>query len=540
MPRNPSSPKTRPLPADLQHAPSDAAEQAGGGAPAVTRPARSRHDPEEPTGLLDLHDLRAGRSDADPGAESGRGLHGAGLRVRATREASAQPRELYVQPRGVRVERVGAAPLHLALYADREYLFGRGGESHVVLPDSSVSRLHGLLSFSREGRWVFRDLSSRNGSYLSQGVAQPEDGSREPVRRIPPQRDQVLKLGQSVVLAHLAARLVLTAEPPASDGLQVGTSAASRRLAEAVQLNAHMHLPVFLLGLSGSGKTHTARAIHDASGCQGPFVLINCARLPDDPLALHSELLGHERGAFTEARSERLGKLPYAHQGTLFLDEVESLPPRAQQFLLDVLEGSGSFLPLGADAGKSVMRPRFRLIAASKKPLAQSGLRPDLCQRLSTGRMLVLPTLEERRVDIPALVQAFLERLHAEQDVRARFDGEALEFMARAEWPGQVRQLESTVQVVVETERARMRLAGLEAGLVRVGRQAVEAQLSERALVFGEAEPPVARAPSGLSTRPVGRAEVEAALALHAGNKSRAARALGIAVNTLKARLKER
>ena len=105
------------------------------------------------------------------GADADAVLHGAGLRVRATREA-ARCRASTMSSRGAAAWSGWAQrPCTSPLYADREYLFGRGGESHVVLPEASISRLHGLLSFSREGRWVFRDLSSRNGSYLSQGVA---------------------------------------------------------------------------------------------------------------------------------------------------------------------------------------------------------------------------------------------------------------------------------------------------------------------------------------------------------------------------------
>jgi len=154
---------------------------------------------------------------------------------------------------------------------------------------------------------------------------------------------------------------------------------------------------VFLLGASGAGKTHAARTIHDCSGARGRFVLINCAGLPSDPTQLRSTLFGHVKGAFTGALKDFLGLVYEAHEGTVFLDEVESLPVVAQGFLLDVIENTGDLLPLGVSPRDAPRRPVVRFISASKVPLKKSHLRMDLAHRLADGDIIRVPSLAERR-----------------------------------------------------------------------------------------------------------------------------------------------
>jgi DNA-binding NtrC family response regulator len=278
----------------------------------------------------------------------------------------------------------------------------------------------------------------------------------------------------------------------------------------------------------------------------GNFVVLNCGRLPQDTTALTSELLGHVKGAFTDAHSARVGKLYSANGGTLFLDEVEFLPPVAQDFLIDVLEGTGSFAPLGASSDFREPPPRFRLISASKRPLLQSGLRPDLAQRLATGEFIILPTIEDRREDIPSLVEDFLRRLKAEQQYDASFNSDALVYLQKADWPGQIRELESTVKAVVAREVALQSLEGLGKRRTVITLESVKSYLQQRQLGFGAGEPsepvPTRAEPgaAGVRKRPgdLTAREIQAALDRNDGKKTRAAAELGIAVNTLKARMK--
>jgi DNA-binding NtrC family response regulator len=264
------------------------------------------------------------------------------------------------------------------------------------------------------------------------------------------------------------------------------------------------------------------------------------------------------KGAFTGATGDRTGKLRVADGGTLFLDEVESLPPAAQDFLLDVLEGSGNFAPWGAPGDLRVAAPRFRLISASKKTLAQSGLRPDLCQRLAAGDVITIPGLEERREQIPELIASFLLRLRDEQGLDAVFTDDAARFLSEASWPGQIRELEATVRAVVARNHAEQQLDGTQSRRLVMGLDAVREYLKQRWASFGPEIPPTRmnidvteiRGEAVLGKpiveltharkRPVDLTaeDLKAALAASSGNKKRAADALGIALNTLKSKMR--
>jgi DNA-binding NtrC family response regulator len=451
------------------------------------------------------------------------------------------------------VQREGIEDLTVPLYPDRSYVFGRAPESTVVFPHDAVSRQHGRLSFREDHRWVYRDLNSRNGSFVGRGEEQTPEDARLNFQRMGPSHDWVLEVGDVVLLGNGKSRITLLAE--VSQGVVAGprpkraVSAVTVQLERAIDRCAHHHLPVFLRGDSGTGKTFIAREIHSRSALDGNFVILNCGRLPQDAAALTSELLGHVKGAFTGAAFARVGKLYSANGGTLFLDEVEFLPGIAQDFLVDVLEGSGSFAPLGAPADFREPPPRFRLISASKVPLRQTGLRPDLAQRLAAGDFIILPTLEERREDIPHLVESFLHRLKVEQQYDAELTRDAIAFLQKADWPGQIRELESTVKTVVAREAAQQLLEGIERQRILVTLEAVTSYLRQRELGFGgsvavtsprmtlsgmEVPPAVRKRPGDLTAR-----DILEALAKHEGNKTRAAAELGVALNTLKARMKD-
>lgn len=463
----------------------------------------------------------------------------------AESEASVPAERAYRAPRALRIERDGAEPLVVPLYPDRTYLFGRAPEASFVFPADAVSRLHAQLRFSDE-RWIFRDLNSLNGSHL---LREPPSGSEDPrrgARVIGAGVEHPVRAGEIVLLANRHSRLVFIEELP--EGIATvragrSASAATERLARSIEVCARHRLPVFLLGPSGCGKTFVARTIHERARMQGHFVILNCGRLPHDPAQLASELLGHVRGAFTGAVSERKGKLRSADQGTLFLDEVESLPRPAQDFLIDVLEGTGSYAPFGASGEFRETPPRFRLMSASKAPLAPSGLRPDLCQRLAAGDMIVIPRLEERRQDIPHLIESFLDQLRAEQRIDADLTPEAGRFLQEATWQGQIRELESTVRVVVSREHASQQLDGTRPQKLIIGVEAVRDYLDQRKLGFGnafESQELEEVKSAGARKRPgdLTAGELQAALRRNGGNKTRAAASLGIALNTFKAKLR--
>jgi len=451
-------------------------------------------------------------------------------------EAPARPP---APPRSVRIEREGSHELRLALYPDRPLLLGRDAKCSIVFPGVAVSREHARLWMREDGRWVVRDLGSRNGTALVRG------GDGAPAVRLPDRQDTPVVAGDAILLADGGNRVVLQEEEVVTASLAT-RSPGSRSLVEAIQISARHAMPVFLIGPSGSGKTHVARFIHEASRRPGQFILVNCGRLATDPVQLQSDLLGHARGAFTGALADRVGKFHAADEGTLFLDEVEYLPPTAQDFLIDLLDGSGSFAPLGAPASRRYDAPRARLITASKKPLSRSGLRPDLCMRLAAADVIALPTLDQRREDIPGLVQEFLDAFGRQQAVHVEIDPEALALLQAESWPGQIRELESVVKVTVAREHVRHASRPDFSGRFVVGAAPLREYLEYRKHVFG-ADPDLDARPVGperphtttiRSPRHLTLEEIREALDRHGGNKTRAAQDLGIAVNTLKARMR--
>ena len=200
-----------------------------------------------------------------------------------------------------------------------------------------------------------------------------------------------------------------------------------------------------ITGESGTGKELIARAIYGHSQrSEKPFIAINCAAIPEN--LLESELFGHEKGAFTGAASQRIGKFEQCNGGTLFLDEIGDMTSPTQTKILRVLQ-NGTFERVG---GNQVVKVDVRIIAATNKPLeqavAEKQFREDLFYRLNVVRIHV-PPLRERRADVPLLVDYFLQKLaqKSKQPVRG-VTSEALRLLVAHEWPGNVRELENVVQ----------------------------------------------------------------------------------------------
>lgn len=431
--------------------------------------------------------------------------------------------------RSMTLERGGVAKT-LVLDERERYVLGRHDAADVVFDDAAVSRLHGVLGCV-DGRWHFEDYGSANGSRLLRrgaAVAAPV-APHVPVAVF---ADDVIELGGDTSRVRLSHDLAEHERATADAGTEV--SAAARAFNERLRLAARTRVPVFLLGASGVGKTWSARRIHELSRLPGAFVPLNCARLPHEPTALHSELLGHVRGAYTGADGARTGKLVLADGGTLFLDEVESLPPVAQGFLLDVLEGSGDLAPLGSGAVR--LKPlTFRLVSASKKPLADSGLRGDLCERLAEGHLWRVPGLEDRAADIPGLLAQFAREQATLLGVDVVVSAAAVRFCQSARWPGQVRMLRSAVVALAQLGLAKRVEAGREkGGFIELRDSDFAAHLADRDDVFGTSRDEM---PVRGDARRLTKRQIEAALQAAGGNQVHAAQALGIARNTLRRKL---
>ncbi|MCT9126415.1 sigma 54-interacting transcriptional regulator [Cupriavidus gilardii] len=333
-------------------------------------------------------------------------------------------------------------------------------------------------------------------------------------------------------------------------GRLIGDSAPMQRLRREIDTVARLDVPVLILGESGTGKELVARAIHEASQRDGgdtrdgkPLVSLNLAALP--ATLIESELFGHAAGAFTGSRRQgQAGKLEQAAGGTLFLDEVADIPMEMQVKLLRVLEDH----LVERIGSRQARRIDFRLVAATNRDiqaLIDAGrFRLDLYYRLS-GVVLRIPALRQRREDIPALLQHFVQAFCQRNNVPVpTIDSAVPRHLAERPWPGNIRQLRQKIEeALVFCDGGRLRVADFARG--------DESAAASAALATDAAPHPLARSyaehegedeprgetPTAIATTPASRPAAlrelayEAALkaiADHGGNKKRAAQALGI------------
>ena len=301
-----------------------------------------------------------------------------------------------------------------------------------------------------------------------------------------------------------------------------------------------------LLGESGTGKELVARAIHEASPRREcPFVKLNCAALPEN--LLESELLGHEKGAFTGAAERKKGRFELADGGTLFLDEVGELPVALQAKLLRVLQEQ-TFERLG---GTQTIRVDVRIIAATNRSLeqcvARGTFRIDLYYRLNVVPV-VLPPLRERREDIPLLLDFFLARSNKENRRGVNLSGPVVRRLCEYSWPGNVRELQNLVErLVIMTDDGSIKLDDLPAyidGEEGEG-EPKPAPVTESWSAAGGNQAPTA---GGVSTAPfpppsslqeMEKQQLLAALQRHGWVQSRAARQLGLTPRQIGYRIKK-
>lgn len=307
-----------------------------------------------------------------------------------------------------------------------------------------------------------------------------------------------------------------------------------------------------ITGESGTGKELVARAIyHHSRRSEQPFLAINCAAIPEN--LLESELFGHERGAFTGAGSQRIGKFEQCHRGTLFLDEIGDMSPATQTKILRVLQ-SGTFERVG---GNQPIQVDVRIIAATNKPLEQAvaarHFREDLFYRLNVVRV-ELPPLRERGGDIPLLVNYFLQKLaQRRQETPKSIAPAVIALLETYAWPGNVRELENVMQRAVVVAKGNAILpndlppevgGGSETAMIRTGTPCLPpanpappvAGVADVArILFGWA-----RTQNKLKVIPaVERELIIQALKETEGNQVQAAKLLGITRATLRKRIEK-
>jgi DNA-binding NtrC family response regulator len=326
--------------------------------------------------------------------------------------------------------------------------------------------------------------------------------------------DDLLALVRKVQASHKGSKESAARVDEGPETSIIGRTPKMLEVYRSIARVAPAEASVLILGASGTGKELVARALHDHSArAHMPFVPVNCGALPEN--ILESELFGHEKGAYTGADSSRPGLFEAAHGGTLFLDEISETKPGFQVNLLRAVQeqqirrvGSHKYTPINV-----------RILAASNRDLnklmAEGRFREDLYYRLSVV-VINLPTLDERREDIPLLAQHFLKRASRKNKRTISITDAAVKLLTSYSWPGNVRELENLV------ERLAIFCTSGEIGVADVER---ERQLV-RANGVPEKTPPT-------TLEDMERQHILRVLQEHAGNKSKAARALGIERKTL-------
>jgi two-component system nitrogen regulation response regulator GlnG len=252
--------------------------------------------------------------------------------------------------------------------------------------------------------------------------------------------DEVLAIAERAVKPRREAERPTVAN---NDTGIIGESSAMQEVFRAIGRLSRSSVSVLLTGQSGTGKELVARALHEHSPrAEEPFVALNMAAIPAE--LIESELFGHEKGAFTGAQNRRQGRFQQADGGTLFLDEIGDMPLAVQTRLLRAL-AEGQFYPVGSH---QLVTVNVRVIAAThidlRKAVAEGVFREDLYHRLNVIHVQ-LPALHERRSDIPALVEHFLQSAAEELRMPSkRLTAKAMKVLQQADWPGNVRQLENT------------------------------------------------------------------------------------------------
>jgi DNA-binding NtrC family response regulator len=416
------------------------------------------------------------------------------------------------------VETAGRAGRPVEIGAD-PILIGSEEGCRVVIDDPHVSRKHAEIARTPAGI-VLRDLGSRNGTQvgrLSVKEVVLSSGAEIKIGMTTLRFEMGGEAGRLARLAHEPVRDEELAGVPSSFGPAVGVAPVMRRLFALLARLAPTELTVTLLGETGTGKDVLAHAIHAASPrAAEPFVVFDCGAVA--PTLIESELFGHEKGAFTGAVSARQGAFERAHGGTLFLDEIGELTIDLQPKLLRALE-QRKVRRVGGD--KDVPFD-IRVIAATNRDLeaeVSRGLfRQDLFFRLSAAVLRVAP-LRERLEDLPGLVERFLVEMGRPLAVAPA----TLEVLAAYEWPGNVRELKNVVSA---------------AGALADG-----VTLEPKDLMFFRPQKPAPKVDhlplAGQSLEALEKAAIDQTLKHCGNNRTRTAKALGIAASTLYEKMKK-
>jgi transcriptional regulator with GAF, ATPase, and Fis domain len=388
------------------------------------------------------------------------------------------------------------------------------GKAALVTPVHVAGRAFGLLGFvwSKEETFADHDVALIEGIAAQIGTALERDQLSTEVMRL-----------RTVLHRHSEL---------------VGQAPAIKRAIELAVNVAATSTNVLITGESGTGKELIANLIHHNSGRENkPYVKINCGAIPET--LLESELFGHEKGAFTDAREQRQGRFEEADGGTLFLDEIGEMSPQAQVRLLRVLEG-GEFTRVG---GKKTIKVDVRVVAATnidlEQAIAEGRFRKDLYYRLSVFPIW-LPPLRERIEDIHLLAIHFLDTYKAKS---GRFvsgiSKDAMKALVSYDWPGNVRELENAIErAVIIAAGRQIELDDLPEAVARAAGDGSASARAERAAGLGPGQfGIVLELPAAMDD--IEKQVITTTMKYTDGDKSRAARLLNIGRKTLYRKLEQ-
>ncbi len=450
-------------------------------------------------------------------------LEGDELRIEATSSLNAEERALgrYRIGEGVTgiVAKTGRPEVVPDIRADRRFLNRTGARdaakalSFVCVPLIQHGQVIGTLSADREMRGDTTSLG-RDVALLCI-IAEMTADAAAVYREERAERDALVEENRRL-------RDMLTTWP----GELVGDCREMRTVYELIRQVAPSDATVLIRGESGTGKELVARAIQSLSPRRDkPFVVLNCAALPE--ALVESELFGHEKGAFTDARERRIGRAESANGGTLFLDEVGDLSIPVQVKLLRFLQ-ERTFSRVGSN---EVLRSDVRFIAATSRNLEElmerKLFREDLYYRLSVFP-IAMPPLSRRAGDVALLAERFLDKMNAKYKKSiSRISAPAMSMLEAYSWPGNVRELENCIERAVLTARD---------GTIRTYN--LPPVIQKEGLEEDPFHPEDANRPLDEQILAFERRVLEAALARHGGNISSAGRELGVSPRMMNYRMK--
>lgn len=398
----------------------------------------------------------------------------------------------------------------------------------LILTDLKMPRMEGMEVLRRlreEGKDVPVIVLTAHGA-VDSAVQATKLGAQAYLSKPFDLREVTLAVEKALEQYRLEHEVRYLRSSRAGYGRIIGESPAMQRLFHTLRRLEQVQAPTVLVnGESGVGKDVIAHAIHERGPrSSGPMMEVDCASLPEQ--LIESELFGHEKGAFTDARSTKRGLFEVARGGTIFLDEIGEMTAATQAKLLRALENR-TFRRVGGTTNLSM---EAGIIAATNRDLAQEvkagNFREDLYFRLNVIRIEV-PPLRERREDVPLLIDHFVERFN--RDFRKQVQGvsaEALQLLGGYTWPGNVRELKNVIERIVILEADDLIRVDHLPSAIRYGRQA------DRSVPFLLPE-------EGVNLDELERSLLQQAMDRTEGNQSAAARLLGISRYALRYRLEK-